>query len=159
MHTDGAWRRLSTRRNGLLIAHENALNERTSLQDLRQFLFDHVCTYDELEVLLLLQRRPELDWTVKTAAESRGLSTDACRQALEALAARGLLAIRGSGTFRYAPASKELAASTRELQRVYLDDRFAIIQLMTTNAMDRVRAAALGRLGDALQLRDAKKPR
>jgi DNA-binding IclR family transcriptional regulator len=141
------------------VSQGNELKEQTAFQELRRFLFDNVATYDDLEVLLLLQRRPELDWTVNAAAELLGLSTDACQQALETLAAKGLAAIGGSFTFRYAPASKELAASAQQLQRAYVDDRFAIIQLMTTNAMDRVRAAALGRLGEALQLRDTKKLR
>ena len=134
------------------------MKEQTAFQDLRQFLFDNVATYDELEVLLLLQGRSELDWTINTAAPALGLPAEACQVALANLAAHGLLALRGNPTtFRYAPASKELGDAAELLQRAYRKDRFAIVQLMTTNAMDRVRAAALDRLGGALQLRDAKK--
>lgn len=136
------------------------LKERTAFQDLRQFLFDNVATYDELETLLLLQRQPALDWEANAAAQALGLPVDQCQTALESLAARGLLGRgEGPGTFRYAPASKDLAQAAEQLQRAYLKDRFAIIQLMTTNAMDRVRAAALDRLGGALRLRDSKKRR
>ena len=136
------------------------MKDRTAFQDLRQFLLDNVATYDELEVLLLLQRQPELDWAVNAAAQALGLPTEACQVALENLAAHGLLVLgRNPVTFRYAPASKELAEAAEKLQRAYRKDRFAIVQLMTTNAMDRVRAAALDRLGGALQLRDSKKLR
>jgi hypothetical protein len=134
------------------------LRQPAAFQDMRQFLFDHVATYDELEVLLLLQGQPELDWTIKTAAQELGLLGEACQVALENLAARGLLALGGNPTtFRYAPASKELGDAAERLQRAYLKDRFTIVQLMTTNAMDRVRAAALDRLGGALQLRNSRK--
>jgi hypothetical protein len=136
------------------------MKDRTTFQDLREFLFDNVATYDELEVLLLLQRQPELDWTISTAAQALGLLADPCQVALENLAAHGLLVLGGNPiTFRYAPASRELGETAEQLQHAYRTDRFAIVQLMTTNAMDRVRAAALDRLGGALQLRDAKKPR
>jgi hypothetical protein len=59
-------------------------------------------------------------------------------------------------TFSYAPANKQLAYAAEQLQRAYAHDRFAIVQLMTTNAMDRVKAAALDRLGNSLQLKKSR---
>lgn len=136
------------------------MNERTLFQDLRQFLLDNVTTYDELEALLLLQRQPSVDWTSVAAAHTLALPVDHCEVALENLAARGLVVLAGNPVaFRFAPASKELAEATEQLQHAYRNDRFAIVQLMTTNAMDRVRAAALDRLGGALQLRGSRKLR
>ena len=85
------------------------MKARTAFQDLRQFLFNNVATYDELEALLLLQRQPELDWAVEAAARALGLPVDQCEAALESLAARGLLVLGANPvTFRYAPASKDL---------------------------------------------------
>ena len=136
------------------------MKDQTALPDVRQFLFDNVATYDELEVLLLLQRRPEVEWSVTTTAQALGLLADACQVALENLAGHGLLVPGGNPiTFRYAPASKELGEAVEQLQRAHGKDRFAIVQLFSTNAMDRVRAAAIDRLGGALQLRGAKRPR
>lgn len=136
------------------------MKDQTAFPDVRQFLFENVATYDELEVLLLLQRRPEVDWTVTTVAQALGLLADACQVALENLAAHGLLCLgENPRTFRYAPASKELGEAAERLQRANGEDRFAIVQLMTTNAMERVRAAALDTLGGALHLRDAKRLR
>lgn len=136
------------------------MNEPTAFQDLRQFLFDNVATYDELEVLLLLERQPEPAWTINAAAQALGVSADACQVALENLAAHGLLVLGGDPiTFRYAPASRQLREGAGQLQHACRKDRFAIVQLMTTNAMDRVRAAALDKFEGALQLREAKKPR
>jgi hypothetical protein len=133
------------------------LKEQTTFQDLRQFLFHYVATYDELEVLLLLQGQAELAWTINTVAQELGSAAETCQVALENLAARGLLVLSGnSTTFRYAPASKALNDAAEQLQRAYRTDRFAIVHLMTTNAMDRIRAAALERLGGVLQLRDWK---
>lgn len=133
------------------------MKDRTHFQRLRQFLFDNVASYDELETLLQLQRQPGLEWTPNAATRALGLPLEQCKTALENLAAHGLLVMGGNPvTFRYAPASKELAEATEQLQRAYDKDRFAIVQLMTTNAMARVRAAALERLGGALHLRDSK---
>jgi hypothetical protein len=137
---------------------ERALKDRTAFEDLRDFLFDHVATYDELETLLLLQRQPALDWEVNATAQTLRFEVDRCEVALENLTTNGLLARSGSPvTFRYAPASKALAEAAERLQRAYLKDPLAIVQLMTTNAMDRVKAAALARLGGVLHLRAAKK--
>lgn len=134
------------------------MKEQTAFQDLRQFLFDNVATYDDLDVLLLLQGQPEVDWTIQAAAPVLGLPAEACQVALENLAAHGLLVLGGNpSTFRYAPASKELGDAAELLQRAHRKDRFAIVQFMTTNALDRVRAAALARLGGALQPRYSKK--
>lgn len=136
------------------------MKDRTHFQQLRQFLFEKVATYDELETLLLLQRQPQLEWSPNAAMQALGLPLEQCEAALENLAAHGLLVLCGDPvTFRYAPASRELAEASAQLQRAYSKDRFAIVQLMTTNAMDRVRAAALERLGGALQVRDSKKLR
>jgi len=132
----------------------------TDFQDLGQFLFENVATYDELEVLLLLHREPERDWTIDATAPALGLQAEACQAALQTLAAHGLLVLgRRPATFRYAPASQPLDEATERLQRAYTEDRFTIVQIMTTNAMNRVRAAALDRLGGAIQLRDGRKSR
>jgi hypothetical protein len=133
------------------------LKEPTALRDLGQFLFDHVASYEELEALLLLQQGPDVAWSIEETAGVLGLSTDACRSTLESLAAHGLLVV-GGATFRYAPANGDLAAASVQLQRAYTSDRFAIVQLMTTNALQRVRAAALGRFGALQQRDDPKSP-
>jgi hypothetical protein len=136
--------------------HES--NAASAVEDLRRFLFDHVTTYDELALLLLAQRESEVYWSATSAAESLGLSTEASRVALESLTARGLLVGNSSQTaFRYAPNSKTLATKADHLRRAYGDDRFAIVQMMTANAMLRVRGAAARNFGEALQQRGHKR--
>lgn len=139
-----------------MIEGENELKESTTPQHLRQFLFDHVTSYDELATLLLLQQKPDVASTIEETASALGLSTEACQLALENLAVRGLLVL-GEEKFRFAPANNDLAATVEQLQCFYREDRFAIVQLMTTNAMDRVRAAAVDRFG--LQQRVSAKSR
>lgn len=130
----------------------------SATSDLQRFLLENVANYDELEALLLLQRQPALDWDASAAAEAVGLPLEQCEAALESLAGRGLVAVGGPPpTFRYAPASRGLAEAAEQLRQTYAADRFAIVQLMTTNAMDRVRAAVRDRIGGALQLKDFKK--
>lgn len=134
------------------------MNESSAFDGLRQFLFDHVASYDELEVLLLLQRQTERHWSAAAAAEQLGLPIATCLTALENLAAQGLLVHHGNpASFRFAPGSKDLALGTEQVQRAYRSSKIAIIRIMTTNAMARVRARALRRLEEALQVRDSKK--
>lgn len=131
-----------------------------TLQTLRRFLFENVTTYDELEALLLIQRQPNTHWAASAASQALGLPEDRCEAALENLAAHPLLVLIGNPlAFRYAPASKELAEAAEALQKTYRVDRFAIVQLMTDNAMDRVKTAALERLAGVIQQRNLRRLR
>jgi predicted ArsR family transcriptional regulator len=133
------------------------VNDPSPLDSLRLFLFNYVATYEELEVLLLLHSKPEQYLHVEVAAKETGIPVETARTALENLAARGLLVTGASpGAFRYAPANKALAMSAEQVQRAYRNARMAIIQMMTSNAMERVRADAIRRIAEARLRRDVK---
>ena len=101
------------------------MSEESPLEDLRRFLLEHVATYEELDVLLLLVRRSGTSWSAKSVAETLGASTDDCRVALEGLVARGLLAAgQDSVTFRYSPTTDEIAHNVDTLERTYREPSF-----------------------------------
>lgn len=123
--------------------------------DLKRFLFEHVESYEELELIVLLRRQRERDWTAEAAASELGLSTSACRSGLEALEERGLIVKSAlAGAFRYGPWSLEAAARLAQLDELHRNQRLAVVMLMSVNAIERLRLATLHRFADTLRLRD-----
>lgn len=124
---------------------------------LRQFLMDVVHTYDELEILLLLySRRPQAD-TAQGVAETLSFTPDAAGMALDHLTERGVL-VRSATTpaeFHF-PAGSAFEATTAELRRSYAESRIAIVQLMSQNALDRLKKSALLTFAEAFRLRGRK---
>jgi hypothetical protein len=134
------------------------LSEEPSLEHLQQFLFERVTTYEELEVLLLLLRKEGLAFSAAGVAEQLGASRDDCLTALENLERQGLLARAEEPTkFRYAPSDSALAQGVEELATAYRDQRILVIQMMSRNAVARVRTAAIRTFADAFRLRGPNK--
>lgn len=123
--------------------------------ELQRFLFEHVESYEELELVVLLRRKRERDWSVEDAAAELRLPASSCLAGLEELEHRGLVA-KGPlvGTFRYAPCSLELAARLAQLDESYRSQRLTVVMLMSVNAIERLRIATLHRFADTLRLRD-----
>lgn len=128
---------------------------RLARDDLKRFLFDHVESYEELELIVLLRRQRERDWTAEEAATELGLPTSACSAGLEALEQRGLI-VKGAlaQAFRYGPWSLEAAARLAQLDELYRNQRLSVVMLMSVNAIERLRRATLHRFADTLRLRD-----
>ena len=127
---------------------------------LRRFLRDHVSGYEELEALLLLAREADRDWSGNEVAASLNVPMEPIPSALRSLVAAGLaeLVRRGDRTaYRYAPKTDILREEVVELQRAYSEQRLAVMQMMSNNALERVRAAALQRFADAFRLEGSKK--
>jgi hypothetical protein len=127
---------------------------------LQAFLHDSISSYEELETLLLLVRESERSWTDEELAEALKVPVDDMTTALDQLAAvEGLLEVDSQARqrrFQYAPKSKLLRQVVEELAIAYVDQRLAIVQLMSANALDRVRGAAARRLANAFRIREPK---
>lgn len=127
------------------------------LDDLRRFLFDHVATYEELGVLLLLVRESKSDWSVRAVAEALSSASDDCRVALAALAACGLLAEGESATYRYSPANDEVARAVQALEHAYREQPATVAMMLSTNAVARVRTSAMSTFAEAFRTRGGDK--
>jgi hypothetical protein len=130
------------------------------LNELRVFLRDHVSSFEELEALFFFMRAPRRAWSCADVAVAINLPEDLVQGALETLvAANGILertSRAGSPAFRYAP-PPELTPLLASLQRAYDEQRLRIVQIMSSNAMERVRSSAARRLADAFRLDRSKK--
>jgi hypothetical protein len=134
------------------------LSRNPALDALQRFLLEHVASYEELDVLLLLARNAGAAWTVRSVAEALGPATDDSRAALEALAAHGLLAIGPEpATFRYAPPNDEVARAVELLETTYREQRATVAMMMSTNALERVRSSAIRTFAEAFRLKGPKK--
>jgi hypothetical protein len=133
------------------------LSQDSAPDDLQRFLVEHVISYEELDVLLLLVRGGG-DWSAKSVGESLGAATRDCRVALESLVARGLLATAGDpATFRYSPKTDEIARGVDMLDRTYREQRALVAMMMSSNALERVRTSAIRTFAEAFRLKGPKK--
>jgi hypothetical protein len=125
-----------------------------------EFLRDYVSSYEELEVLLLLAREAR-DWSADELAQALRAPSDSIAAAAESLVEVGGLvdarAVSGQKRFVFAAKTDELRAQVAELDRAYAERRLAIVQIMTANAVDRVRGAAIRRFADSFRLERPKK--
>jgi hypothetical protein len=128
---------------------------------LRVFLRDHVSSFEELEVLLFFVRAPRRTWSVAELAAALNLSSEVVESALGQLASASAPITATSGgttsvTHRYMPNVEE-ERLLDGLRRAYDEQRLTILQLMSANAMERVRSMAARRLADAFRLDRSKK--
>lgn len=129
---------------------------------LQLFLRDHMTSYAELEALLFLARNDDRALSGAEVATSLGAAAESIDEALEGLAAvGGLVEVtrQQSGVFlyRYAPNSQSDRQQVSELQQAYDERRLSVMQMMSTNALERVRSAAMQRLADAFRIERGKK--
>ncbi len=131
-------------------------------EDVRAMLHEHVESYEQLEVLLLLRRERYEEWTVTGLAARLHVREELVDSALEGLRRAGLVAITGAAPaprFVYRPASSGLDAAASRLDREYAERPIKIIQLMSANAIERLRTAALHTFADAFVLKKNDKDR
>ena len=124
-------------------------------EDVRALLHEHIESYEQLEVLLLLRRERYEEWTAEALAARLRVRGELVRSALEGLKASGLVVATGvaPSRFAYRPASSGVDAAAGRLDREYAERPIRIIQLMSANAIDRVRTAALHTFADAFVLK------
>jgi len=123
-------------------------------EDVRALLHEHIESYEHLETLLLLRRERYEQWTSETLAARLRVRPELIESALASLKASGLVETLGVAPtrFAYRPASSGLDGAVGRLAREYAERPILIIQLMSANAIERLRTAALHTFADAFVL-------
>lgn len=118
--------------------------------DVQTLLRDCIESFEQLEILLLLLKRPGETWAPDAVATAikLSLSEDAAAEALAHLRRWNLIEGEARGRYRYNPANR-LDATIRALATVYEDERLEVMRLMNQNAIERVRTSALRAFSDA----------
>lgn len=127
-------------------------------EDVRALLHEHIESYEQLEILLLLHRERYENWTPQGVTTRLRLPAELIRSALTGLKASGLVEATGAdpARFAYRPASSGLDAAVGRLAREYSERPISIIKLMSANAIERLRSAALHTFADAFVLKKDK---
>jgi hypothetical protein len=118
------------------------------------FLLEHIESYEQLEILLLLRLEATEIWSEARISARLGLSATLTADALSALLAHGLVRRQGEPPrCVFAPRSEALDQVVTELARSYASQRLEILKLMSANAIKRMRTDALRAFADAFVLR------
>jgi hypothetical protein len=123
-------------------------------EEVRRFILETINSVEQLEVLLLLRREAEQDWSAAAVGQALSTSTAAAGMRLTDLTSRGFLAATSAGsetTYRYASVAPERERLVDLLATTYAERRVAVISLIYSKPNDQVRAFA-----DAFRLRKDK---
>jgi hypothetical protein len=119
-------------------------------ENVRVLLRDHLTSFECLELLLILHGRAEPTSTEALARQS-GVAMELLMPALAALESSQLVR-RGPTeppTFRFGPATAEMTRAVDDLERLYRDQRAAVMSEMSINAINRIRSGTLRVFSDA----------
>jgi hypothetical protein len=121
-------------------------------EDVKALLRDHIESFEQLEILLLLHRRRGDTWTPDSAASELNLDPDAAATALEDLCRGGIAEVSGEGgarRYQYRQGTPTMEATIHALAEGYDEHRLEVIKLMNKNAIERVRTSAMRAFADA----------
>jgi DNA-binding transcriptional ArsR family regulator len=127
--------------------------------DVQILLRDHIESYEQLELLLLIRAEGETLWTEETLGGRLSMASSLVRAALDGLEAAGLVKAQvDSGTKRYSYLCQNdtVEGSISRLATTYREHPISIIKLMSANSIERLRTAALRTFADAFILRKDK---
>jgi hypothetical protein len=126
--------------------------------DVQRLLRDLLHTYEELEIVLLLDREKPRALSVSEVGAAVGIAPDAAGTTLATLIDRKLIARDdGSGAYRFGDSPDEIVRAVGELGRIWSQDRLPIVRLVTANAVERLRTGAARALSDAFLLPKGRK--
>lgn len=128
-------------------------------EDVCALLCAHIESYEQLEILLELRRERTRSWSAHELSSRLHLSSPLAAGALASLQARSLvraLPPRPDPKYAYSPPSPAVDAAVGNLAQQYAEHPLRVIKLMSANAIERVRTAALHTFADAFILRKDK---
>ncbi|HVK38408.1 MAG TPA: hypothetical protein VNA88_07755 [Candidatus Kapabacteria bacterium] len=119
----------------------------------RDLLARCIRSVSQLEVLLLLMRESESDWTAERTSAELYIQPQPAADHLMKLHTSGLIEKTGSDPdrYRYAPRSNAVDRAVRDLAQVYGMMRLRVINEIMTNPDDSIQSFA-----DAFKLRKDK---
>lgn len=121
--------------------------------NVHQLISEHIRSIAQLELLVMLRREPDKQWTVEEVAKTLYTAVSMTEPLLESLRAGGFLIASTSPhlQYRYAPKTPELEQAVADLDRLYQERRVTIINLIYSAPTEKLRNFA-----DAFRLRKPK---
>jgi hypothetical protein len=127
--------------------------ENDDLDQLKAFLFEQVETLEELAILACLHERGSEGATQAAVAQAIGFPPAVTERALEQLSTRGTITCSAlePAEYRFEPPDATRAMFARVFAE-YHANPLSVMRLMTANAIERVRTAALRTFADAFRI-------
>jgi hypothetical protein len=128
-------------------------------EDTNRLLRDHIESYEQLELLILLRTEPNHLWTLEALSARLAIPAPLVSLALDGLRSSGLVETQtraGNKHHAYVVQSDRVEATVGRLIQAYRENPIPIIKQMSANAIERVRAGALSTFADAFILRKGK---
>lgn len=119
-------------------------------------MHDHIESYEQLELLLLLRNEPDAYWTEEALSVRLSIPSSLVSPALEELQTAGFILGNRQGSdkrYRDVAQRESLEATIGRLADKYREQPMPIIKVMSANAIDRVRTAALRTFASCCSLR------
>jgi predicted transcriptional regulator len=126
--------------------------------EVRAFLRDYVDSFESLDVLLLL-RRERTAWTAEELCMRLKTRPPLIDDALASLVRARLVNTSDQGVrtlYTYTDRDSARDVIVGSLERVYRDEPIQIMQLMSTNAIERLRTSTIRAFADAFVVRKDK---
>lgn len=119
------------------------------------FVAEHIDSVLQLEVLLLLRARGEQSSSAEQISKELRIDSAWAAEQLQNLCNRAILVCdeSPSRTYRYNPANEQLRQAVDALAQAYTDRRVAVISLIYSKPMDKIRGFA-----DAFRIRPKDRP-
>jgi len=127
--------------------------------DVQALLRDHIESYEQLELLLLLRAERDHRWTEEALSARLRISSSLLAVALERLKSASFLEEwldNAEKRYTYIAQSDPIETTLGRLVQAYREHPIPIVKLMSANAIERVRTAALHTFADAFIIRKDK---
>jgi hypothetical protein len=120
--------------------------------DVQLFLYQHISSVEQLEVLLITRRSPGRSWSAAEMADELYSHPSSINQRFQALLGAKVMRETAPGHFQYAPESSELDATIGRIDTMYQERRVAVISLIASKPNESVKA-----FSDAFRIRRKEK--
>jgi len=127
--------------------------------EVKSFLRGWVASYEQLQTLLLLRQHRDDSFSLESIAGALHVSEIVAAEALDHLRSVNLVQVLTAGHttgFKYAPGSLHLAGLVDQLAEAWDRQQLKVMNLMSANAIERVRTGALRTFADAFLLERKK---
>lgn len=113
-------------------------------EEVKRFMTEYINSLFQLETLLLLYEKKEVDWSVEDTDRQLHMGSQLAGKLLADLHARGLLSLRETPDrlYRYSPSTVQLDQAVSALAMAYKERRVSVISFLFSRPLDKVRSFA-----------------
>ena len=99
-------------------------------EDVKQFLFAHIESVEQIEVLLLMRQNKEKWWSAKNISDELRNSASSVANRLKTIKNLGLTEENEAGQFRYNPSRPDDALTVDRLAEVYKVSKHRVLEVI-----------------------------